>query len=180
MDYLIAIIIFQIIIMGYSYTKNYSMFKEKQNYGQDIVKLLIIYFIACLVCFYFGSKIERMNDGTWQSEVNKLQKKCFYKCKGDICKTLIKGRGESYFTNTPLAEQLFLKECLVSFWSFTHVILYTIIGFLFPGMFFETLIIGIGFEIFEFIAMDCADPLDIVYNTSGFFLGAFIAKYVRY
>ena len=180
MDYIIPIIVFQIIIMGYAYSQNYNMFREQQNYRSDVIKLLILYIISAIICFCYAPKIEKMNDGTWHGQINKFQKKCFYDCKGDFCKNLTKGRGDTYFTNTPIAEQLHIKECLVSFWSLTHILLYTLIGFLFPGLFFETLLIGIGFEIYEHFAMNCADPLDIVFNTSGFLLGAFIARYVKY
>lgn len=39
----------------------------------------------------------------------------------------------------------------VSFWSISHILLYIYYGFMFPDYFIEFLIIGLGWEAFEFL-----------------------------
>jgi hypothetical protein len=50
--------------------------------------------------------------------------------------------------------------------------------FLCPSLFWETFLLGTGFEIYEYIALDCADPMDIVYNVLGFVIGQSLSEYV--
>ena len=44
-----------------------------------------------------------------------------------------------------------LKRCVFRTWHLTHYITYTIIGYLFPSMFIESVILGTSFEIFEYL-----------------------------
>jgi hypothetical protein len=43
-------------------------------------------------------------------------------------------------------------------------------------MFVEGMVIGIGFEYFEYLFYDCHDLLDVGYNLLGFLTGAYLRK----
>jgi hypothetical protein len=140
----------------------------------DVALLLLIFIFAYVYCLLYAPSIEKVYYNSFSGNLNRLHKKCMYTCKTNTCKSLISGRGNTYFINTPEEEQQGVKNCLITFWGMGHFLLFTIIGYLLPGMFFESLIIGIAFEIYEYNKYDCADPLDILYNTGGFLLGALI------
>ena len=58
----------------------------------------------------------------------------------------------------------------MTFWSMSHFILYFILGYFLPNLWFEEFIIGIIFEFGE-REKRCDDMLDIFYNGMGLALG---------
>src|ERR1700684_4653422 len=55
-------------------------------------------------------------------------------------------RGDKYYIGVDynVAD---LNSCLVTFWGFTHFILYVLLGVLVPDLFVETFVLGVGFEL---------------------------------
>lgn len=64
--------------------------------------------------------------------------------------------------------------CILGFFGVTHILLYMVLGYYVPKMFWETFFIGIIFEIVECYTLECHDSLDILWNTVGFLAGAYI------
>jgi hypothetical protein len=85
-------------------------------------------------------------------------------------------RGSNYFL-TPQGRHS--GYCLVTSWAISHVMLYAVLGYMFPERFWETFAIGALFEAAEWVVMDCHDVLDIVWNSMGFFLGYCLQKRFR-
>ena len=87
-------------------------------------------------------------------------------------------RGGNYWISVTDDQQIKRspRYCLVTTWALTHIILYAIIGFLFPTMFWPTFFIGVLYEIMEHITLDCHDVLDLVWNSLGFFIGMLIHR----
>ena len=104
-----------------------------------------------------------------------MNESCIYGC--GTCNKYTKIRGKDYFvSNMDKKKEHELKRCVFTFWHLTHYITYTIIGYLFPIMFIESVILGTSFEIFEYLKYDCHDALDVVYNALGFVTGYFLRK----
>ena len=69
-------------------------------------------------------------------------------------------------------------NCLVTSWNISHVLMYMIMGYLFPNILLEIVFIGIMFEILE-TTWDCYDMMDLVWNTSGYMIGALARNYLN-
>jgi hypothetical protein len=63
------------------------------------------------------------------------------------------------------------KPCLLTFWNLTHVILYAVLGFVFPQYWWLLMLVGALWECLEnFVAHNT--PMDIVWNATGLLIGA--------
>lgn len=139
-------------------------------YGQ-IIYVIILYSIAYIYSLVYAPSIATNTTG-----LNKLHEKCIYGC--DMCDSVTGGRGQNYYIAAMDPEkQKNLSKCLLSFWGLTHYILYVLIGYLAPDLFWETFTIGVLFEGYEYIKYDCADPLDPVWNSLGFLTGSYLRKF---
>jgi len=85
-------------------------------------------------------------------------------------------RGKNYWLH---AQRKSSKYCLVTSWAICHIILYAIIGYMFPNLFWETFAIGVVYEILEWKLFDCHDVLDVLWNSIGFFIGVMIRCKLR-
>ena len=117
----------------------------------------------------------------WFKPVERVFETCWIgkkkKGKGDdIPSKLGRFRGRNYFL-TP--EGRHSGYCLVTSWAITHIALYAILGFMFPERFWETLAVGVLFEGVEWIALDCHDMLDVIWNSMGFCLGYWLHYKMR-
>jgi hypothetical protein len=70
-------------------------------------------------------------------------------------------------------------------WSFTHFVMYAVLGILYPSLGYLVLCIGVGFELFEF-SLDqikvggwYAKYSDVVVNLLGFFAGVGIGRFAN-
>lgn len=79
-------------------------------------------------------------------------------------------RGNNYWVE-PKDSGTRRRYCLITSWSVSHILLYAIIGYCFPSLFWQTLLIGVGYEIMEWMTLDCHDVLDIAWNSLGFVIG---------
>jgi len=91
----------------------------------------------------------------------------------DIPSKLGRIRGRNYFL-TPKGRHS--GYCLVTSWAVSHIVLYAILGYMFPERFWETLAIGIVFEGLEWLILDCHDGLDVAWNCMGFWFGYWLKK----
>lgn len=105
-------------------------------------------------------------------KINNIHESCFINCKYNICN--LSSRGDNYYINSSKTSE----KCMMTFWGFTHVLLYTILGFLFPDMFIQLFLLGIIFEIYEKYKFDCHDTLDIYFNTIGLLIGYTASSYL--
>jgi len=115
----------------------------------------------------FAPAIANCNEG-WRGKFNNAHEACLL---GEGCKLSISVRGKNYIItgNDEINEKL--NNCAVTFWGGAHFLLYSFIGFLCPDLFWQTFIIGVAFEFYEYKKFDCHDTLDILLNTSGFLFG---------
>ena len=107
-------------------------------------------------------------------DMNSLHESCLFRCK---CDKLTSTRGANYYINSSTTTSD-ISDCLITFWSVSHMFLYSTIGFIAPDLFLPTFTIGALFEIFEYFYYDCADALDIVFNSVGFGIGYSINKMI--
>jgi hypothetical protein len=89
-------------------------------------------------------------------------------------------RGDHYYIGamTP-AKKRELRGCVTTFWSASHFVLYTALGFCAPDLFWQTFAIGVIFELYEKITFSCNDALDIAYNSTGFLFGRAINHAIK-
>lgn len=107
--------------------------------------------------------------------VNKAYNYCFIQCKNEWCKYLLKFRGKDYFlTFNGVKQGERVKNCLLSLWGILHFVLFAIIGFFVPNVFYEVILISVVYELLEYVLYDCHDALDIVLNIGGYLFGAFL------
>ena len=155
------------------------MVKKNNKYSlKNISIVIIIYIIAYLYCLYYAPKIEHINDNSFQGKINKMNKSCLYNCKTEICKDMVdNNRGETYFIATKKEDQIHIKDCLLTFWGFTHFLLYFVLALLVPSLYIEFFFIGVIFEIYEFYKYKCHDGTDIILNTLGILLGKYLSPF---
>ena len=133
------------------------------------MKLVNVYFFALLAVFLCISVVYAQ----WLKPLSSLFQTCWFGEK-PLTSWMQKLRGNNYWLSTGGTQQQ--KYCLITSWAVSHVVLYAIIGYMFPNMFWHTLLIGISYEILEWCTLECHDVLDIVWNSVGFLIGAAIKK----
>jgi len=83
------------------------------------------------------------------------------------------GRGDQYYIGvSDIDKNAKLKKCVVTLWGLAHFLLYMVIGWVAPDMFWPTFAAGVAFESYEYFKYSCEDPLDIIWNSAGFIVGA--------
>ena len=137
--------------------------------NQETIIMIICYVVAYIYSIIIQPKIGQSLD-PHLIKFNAYQDMCIVNGKY-APSFLYSGRGKDYIigkdTNT-------LADCFVTFWGFSHFVLYVILGYYCPNKFYTTLFIGIAFEIYEWYQFNCADPLDIVFNILGFAFGRYL------
>ena len=84
--------------------------------------------------------------------VRKLFDYCFISSPPYLYEWIKDYRGSNYYLRPKVEYTEEQQRCLYTSWAFTHTLLYFIIGFLLPNLFWQSLIIGIIFEFLETIA----------------------------
>ena len=131
----------------------------------------LIYIIAYIYSIEFAPRIAGATTG-WQGCVNAVHESCVAGCHVGMCQLSVRG-SNYYIGSTDAAKAQALDQCLVTFWGLSHFLLYSVLGFVAPHMFWETFAVGVAFEIYEAHTFDCHDTFDVVLNTAGFFAGRF-------
>lgn len=148
----------------------YSVTKNKQ-----FIIMSGFYFFAFVLCYVINQLLATEHE--YNSGLNKFIYECLFSSETKISKLLTSSRGTEYYLTLPKYKYLNKKNCLVSMWAFTHLGLYTMIGLFCPDLFYCSLVVGILFELSEYITKDCHDILDVVFNTIGFGIGYQINRF---
>jgi hypothetical protein len=144
----------------------------------NIIIILTILTFAYIYSLIYAPSIENSNDDSFTTSISKMNKSCLLNCKSDSCKKYISdNRGRQYFISIPPSEQEHIKSCIVTFWGFTHFLMYFILAMLVPAFYVELFFIGVGFEIYEYYKFECHDVNDIFLNTMGILLGKFFSPF---
>lgn len=104
--------------------------------------------------------------------IRKIFDHCFISSPPTLYNFVKNYRGSNYYLRPQIEYTEDQQRCLYTSWALTHTILYFIIGFILPDLFWQSLIVGIIFEYLEDWQHDCHDILDVVWNSIGFILGA--------
>lgn len=131
--------------------------------------LIVVFLIAYVYSLIIAPWLKRAYP---KSRMNQMHEKCVTQATSAE-KWMLRGRGKSYIIGGN-EESSKLQSCLVTFWGASHFILYLIVGFLCPNksLMFNTF--GALFEVYEYYKYDCADPLDLLLNFSGYAVGSSI------
>jgi hypothetical protein len=144
----------------------------------NIIIILTILTIAYIYALIYAPAIETSDDDSYTTSIAKMNKSCLLNCKSDGCKKYISdNRGKQYFISIPPSEQEHIKSCIVTFWGFTHFLMYFILALLVPAFYIELFFIGVGFEIYEYYKFECHDVNDIFLNSFGILLGKFFSPF---
>jgi hypothetical protein len=145
----------------------------KEKISVLTLSLFIIFVILSLVyCFSITPALANRKDELSQ-KITKVNESCIAGC--GTCTKYTKTRGKDYFIDSMNNEkEEEIKRCILTFWNLSHYLAYIIVGYLFPSMFIESMIVGIAFEYFEFLTYNCHDGLDILYNALGFITGMYL------
>ena len=139
----------------------------KQN---DVITIVLLYGLAYFYSLQFAPKLAQWApDSPW----NRFHESCIQSASPSQS-FLLATRGSQYILDDPGKSDT-LNSCLMTFWGATHAVLYIFLGFFAPRSFWLTFGIGVAFEIYEKIRFDCADALDILWNSVGFLIGRWIA-----
>ena len=149
----------------------YNVSIKKQSY------ILVFLYSLCMVAFVIMYLIKKYNI-KYNKGVDKYNQLCLFHNKSDIVQKLTKHRGIQYYFNNRLDDDIDKKiilykrkYCLVTFWSLSHIILYTLVGFFCPSLFIPSFVLGIIWEGLEKRFCNCHDLVDIMYNSIGFGIG---------
>lgn len=91
-------------------------------------------------------------------------------------------RGKNYYVGTisdPIKEKA-LKSSPITFWTLSHVALYTILGIMFPTQCHICMLVGGMFEVLEWKCWNCGDWIDLIANFSGWFIGWSFRKFISF
>ena len=154
----------------------YNVTIKNQSY------ILVFLYSVCIVGFLIAYLIKIYNK-KYNVAIDKYNQLCMVYNKSDIVQKLTKHRGIQYYFNGHLEniddKKIILykrKYCLVTFWSMSHIILYTLIGFFCPSLFIPSFAIGVIWEGLEKKFCNCHDLVDIMYNSIGFGIGYILNK----
>jgi len=111
------------------------------------------------------------------SYINKAYSYCYISCEHPICKFLLKLRGDDYFLTFAEGQEKRIKSCMLSLWGVLHFILFAIIGFFIPNVFWEVVIVSILYELAEYLLYNCHDALDILLNIAGYLTGVYLQRF---
>lgn len=136
-----------------------------------ISRLVLLYGLAYFYSIHFAPYLASTAP---DSVLNQAHERCYANVHPSW-RRLLSGRGSQYIIGDD-AKSASLDDCLVTFWGGSHAFLYLLIGYFCPSTFWPTFWIGAAFEIYELYAYDCADPLDLIWNSIGFLVGASIRK----
>ena len=146
-----------------------------ENYLYNYLTMFVIYIIASIILQSF------MFSCNYIPILDNIQKTCLARCSKSKCFELIQwSRGKNYLVEDEIDRKESIKStstCLITFYSFTHLVLYFILGYLVPSLYLESFFIGIIFEFWERYNWDAHDFLDPVYNGIGLLLGMYFSPY---
>lgn len=136
--------------------------------------LFIIYFISGVKLWIMAQLMKKY---TWAKNLSKI---CLIRSPSKLWDIIKNYRGKNYYLTVIEEETMDIeKNCLFTVWALCHFILYTFLGFFAPERFWETLLIGSLFEIFENLSADCHDALDLTWNSLGFMFGRYLHQIIR-
>lgn len=133
-----------------------SWFHDELARGDSVALVVIVYIVAFICCVL-------LNRTTWSQ--------CVCLCDApDIPQwDLYLEMGRGYRKTSPGSE--LSRNCFLSFWAATHLLLFAVLGFVAPRLFFPVFIIGAIWEVAEsFLGWHCV--LDLLWNLVGFAVGA--------
>ena len=149
--------------------------------------ILVTIYTLSVVLIYLVSRCLR--DGTCKDLSPRFHTRCVYHVDGDVARVVTSGRADNYSlggfergpneTEEQMAERVddYTRQCILTMWGLVHFIMYFLLGFLAPDLFWLSFTISIGFEVYEYYAWDCHDVLDIAINTSGLVAGYAMSKW---
>lgn len=140
---------------------------------RQVIAIIMLYVLAYIYSLIIAPLYSKEKDG-----INRIHESCVYGC--EICKHATKYRGNNYYIGTSMLEsdKKNITKCILTFWGCSHALLYALIGYIAPNLFIETFVLGVVFEIYEKYKFNCEDPLDILWNSLGFIIGAQINSHV--
>ncbi len=113
----------------------------------------------------------------FSSYIDKAYSYCYISCEHPFCKLLLKFRGDNYFLTFAEGQEKRINKCMLSLWGVLHVILFAIIGYFVPNVFWEIVIISILYELAEYLLYNCHDALDILLNVAGYLIGVYLQQF---
>ena len=148
------------------------------KYKLLIIALIVVFaYVYSIIFATHVTKLSKETNDKWPNKINDIHETCVMTCNKPFCQSACNFRGNNYYIGSDKKLDSGTSEtCLVTFWSAGHFVLFMIIGFIMPELFIVALILGIGFEVYEYYRFDCHDPLDIIWNTSGFIVGMLLNK----
>ena len=148
------------------------MKKAKRNFYTSI----LILFCICLFAYYYAvilaTSLENIRDNSIWGKLNRIHKSCVLYCPLKTSK-YHKLRGYTYYIGDDFTEEEkeMLNGCVITFWNFTHFLMYIPFGYLLPDYLVEVMCLGLFFELYECHRFNCQDMTDLVMNFSGFMIG---------
>ena len=143
---------------------------SKQN--QYLVLCLIL--IIATVYIYLSNKYLIYRYGL----IKNIHGKCFIGCDNSAGLCNLSIRGEKYCKMVDGVSIMENEDCFMSFWGAAHFMMWGVVGFFCPDLFWESAAIGIGWEYWECAFLDNHDTLDVLFNITGFLTGRIVANYV--
>lgn len=151
-----------VIIISIYMSNKYDWIKRKDIRHTIIIYVVMLFMIAMSYLFTtigqpeFNQKITFpvYKNKKWNNFINKI-------------------RGKNYCLQEGVKSS---DPGLITSWHIYHFWMYFMLGLLAPNLTVVALIVGIGWEIFEYTFDDFADLTDIFWNMFGFFSGKFVNK----
>lgn len=147
--------------------------------------LIVVGFVVVLVANKFTTMA---NKSKLAHAVTDLNYTCLLKIRNPAVKKFLAslGRGRNYFwdkdsVETPMSAESIKdlnEHCVLTLWGLTHVLFHFSIGLFCPSYWIVSVLISVGFEVFEKAVWDCQDGFDVVLNTIGLCCGLLLRYFV--
>jgi hypothetical protein len=146
-----------------------TLFYNNSINNKAILKVLLVLSILFVLIFHLAKHI---CDNI--SEFDEMNGICVIGC-GDskIKKCIVENcKGDDYLLTAGKYEM----DCFMSIWELTHVYLHIFIGYYLDMRY--SLVIGTGFEFYEYSAYKCHNWMDIFWNITGATIGG-TCRYIQ-
>lgn len=130
-----------------------------------MIILIVVLIMSYVYCFFIAT------DKKLHPVLKTINQACLIGCKKCAY------RGDSYILENEEKSNA-MKNCLLTSWNVYHILMYLLLGYLYPNLYYKLIAMGVGFEIYEYITYDCADLMDIPSNIIGVSMGARLSKLI--
>lgn len=142
------------------------MSNRRPSLTLQIAIAIVIYSVAFIYSLVIAPNLVKSKNKL-STKLNELHESCVIGCKPlNVCS--LDTKGSSYYIGSTSNA----NKCIITFWSMTHLVMYSLLGYLCYDLFAYLFCISLLFEVFEQYMYNCQDYIfDPICNMLGLLIG---------